>query len=349
MNRRAIPFDPAAVRRVLVVKPDHLGDMVLAVPALDRLRRLVPGARIDVLGRPEIHAFTVAHGLADRVLPLDAPWLDRMVPRAREWPGLIALVMRLRRERYDLAVNLRHDVRDIALTALVRARWSASYDHRGAARRITHCPGAPDPLGHESTRWNGLLDAIGAPPGGGFRPRITEAARDAARRVAASLPPDRPRVALHVASRRASKNWPVASWRELVAEITGPLGAAAVLVGGPGDRAIHADLTGEFVADAAGAIALADLPALFAECRAFVGADSGPAHLAALVGLPTVVLFSGTELAVRWAPLGERVTVLERDVPCRPCRRRECDVPGHPCLTAIRAGDVAAAVRGAIG
>ena len=342
------PIDPGAMRRVLVVKPDHVGDLMLAIPALARLRARFPGARIDVLGRPDVHAFTVAHGLADRVLPFDSPWLDRVAPRVEDWPRIASLVAALRQERYDLAVNLRHDFRDLLLTALCGAAYRLSYDHRGLARWVTHSPGPPDPDGHETERWTRLLEFAGIPEADDFRPRIGQADREAAARVLAPLAAGRPRVAVHVRSRRAAKNWPAASWVSLLRAITGDLNASVVLVGSADDREAHAALLAEHVVDAAGAFELATLPALLAECRALVGVDSGPAHLAARIGLPTVVIFSGVDLAARWRPAGERVEVLENAVPCAPCRLRECDVPGHPCMAGIGADAVARALGEAL-
>jgi ADP-heptose:LPS heptosyltransferase len=95
-----------------------------------------------------------------------------------------------------------------------------------------------------------------------------------------------------------------------------------------------------------GRLSLVELAAVLDRAALMIGADSGPAHMAAAVGTPTVVLFSGTNCQEQWRPPGEHVTVLAHDVPCRPCHQKKtCPVDGHPCMTGITPEQVAEAVR----
>ena len=343
-------IDPARVASILVVKPDHVGDLMLAVPALQRLRRFFPKARIDVLGRPEVHEFSIVHGLVDRVIPFRSPWLDRVLPGPRDWLPLALRLRALRRERYDLAVNFRTDFRDLLLVSMSRAKWRVSYDHRGLGPLLTHRLPPPDEDVHENVRWTGLLSAAGIlAPDEPFRPRSVERLEGTLCRVLAPLSGSKRMIAAHLFSRRDAKNWPQERFVELLRWLVEEEEATVLLVGGQGDRDRHARVLRRVdssrLVDCAGEMELAGLPALLRRCDAFIGVDSGPAHVAALVGTPSVVLFSGTNLVSRWRPPGDQVTILDREVPCRPCHLRRCDREDHACMTGIGVKDVVRTLR----
>jgi ADP-heptose:LPS heptosyltransferase len=84
-------------------------------------------------------------------------------------------------------------------------------------------------------------------------------------------------------------------------------------------------------------LGIVETAALIERADVFVGADSGPAHLAAAVGTWSVVLFSGTNYAQQWRPWNARARVVKHDVPCSPCHRRTCSWSDHPCMTRLSA------------
>jgi ADP-heptose:LPS heptosyltransferase len=152
-------------------------------------------------------------------------------------------------------------------------------------------------------------------------------------------------------------------WRELLGRIIVGHGAQVVLVGGRQDRIIAdriiadriiadriiADriLDGQVwpgVADWTGRLSVVELAALLERAEVSVGADSAPAHLAAAVGTPVVVLLSGTNNPRQWQPCGEEVVVIRHEVGCSPCHRERCPRPGHPCMKLIRPRQVAAEI-----
>jgi ADP-heptose:LPS heptosyltransferase len=159
-------------------------------------------------------------------------------------------------------------------------------------------------------------------------------------------------VVAHVGAGTPAKQWLIEHWRELIARLTRDYGAQVVLVGGAADRAVARALArrptssgdGPEVVDWTGHLRLAALAALAERCDLFVGADSGPAHLAAAVGARVAVLWSGTNEPRQWRPRGDRVRVIREEVPCRPCHRRACPWADHPCMKGIRPDRVLAAV-----
>jgi len=179
------------------------------------------------------------------------------------------------------------------------------------------------------------------PPRPAFRP--TEQARQQVAqrldKLAAESPSEGPPILLHVGAGTEAKQWPAEHWRELAGRLVVEHGRQVVLVGGVGDRIIARRIVGPRpwpgLADWTGRLGVVELAALTERAELLVGADSGPAHLAAAVGTPVVVLFSGTNRARQWQPRGERVTVLRHPVDCSPCHRHRCALAGHPCMRGL--------------
>ncbi|MDX6483709.1 MAG: hypothetical protein QOE95_1480, partial [Gaiellaceae bacterium] len=106
------------------------------------------------------------------------------------------------------------------------------------------------------------------------------------------------------------------------------VGVTLVSIGGPEDESL-ADVPG--LVQMEGKLSIAETGYLLSRAAGFVGNLSGPAHLAAAVGTPTVTIMSGNSLPVEWAPLGDSL-VIRADVPCNPCHRRVCPGYGLACL-----------------
>lgn len=154
-----------------------------------------------------------------------------------------------------------------------------------------------------------------------------------------------PLLAVHLGAGTAAKRWPIGRWAELIGRFQGD-GWRVVVVGGPEDAGLTAGIPEhENMKDWTGRLAVAETTALLERADLFVGADSGPAHLAACAGVPSVVLFSGTNRAEQWRPWSRLSLVLRHDVPCRPCHRKSCPLADHPCMAGLTADRVHAAAR----
>jgi heptosyltransferase-2 len=124
--------------------------------------------------------------------------------------------------------------------------------------------------------------------------------------------PTLPRVAIHLGSGSAQKNWPIDCWIDLASEIEG-LASGLTVVTGEADRWVTAAFLERFRSPKVNVCDSLPFPALAAElrrCRLFVGNDSGVSHLAAALGTRIVALFGPTDPAI-WRPLGEHVTVVQ--------------------------------------
>ena len=154
-----------------------------------------------------------------------------------------------------------------------------------------------------------------------------------------------PLLAVHLGAGTAAKRWPPPAWKELLGRFLAD-GWRIVVVGGPDDAGAasglepHANLR-----DWTGTLSVPRTAAFLERADLFIGADSGPSHLAACAGVPSVILFSGTNRAAQWRPWSRRSLVLKHDVPCRPCHHKVCPLADHPCMTGLTPDRVYRAAR----
>lgn len=260
----------------------------------------------------------------------------------------------MRRRHFDLGIDVRGEFPHAVMLWLAGARRRLGWAGGGGGFLLTDAAEfVPDRPEVESRL--ALLGELGILPGAwGEPPRPEFRPSDAARRTVAGWfqkiedqkplwqngggrqKSPRPRIALHVGAGTPAKRWPVEHWRRLAARLVEKHDAQVVLLGDASDRGTARAITGPRpdprMADWTGRLGLDELAAALEQVEVLVGADSGPAHLAAAVGTAVVVLFSGTNNPQQWQPRGENVRVLLHPVECSPCHRRQCAWRHHPCM-----------------
>lgn len=323
-------------RRVLVRAVNWLGDAVMTVPALKELRRLLPEARIDLVARAPVDAL-FAH----------APYVDRVIRLARGARALVALARgELRRERYDLALVLPNSVSSALLPFLAGVRLRVGYGGRALLlnRRVRDRSAGM----HQARRYLDLLTLTGLSAldyrDAAYVPDarlelaldLAATAKDVLERL--SIADRRPLVAIHAgAAFGPAKRWPPARFGELADALVRERGASVVLVGGPGEEALAAEVAGASRAPltlAVGRTTVVELVALLAAADLVVANDSGPMHLAGALGRPLVAIFGSTD-PVATGPVGPASVVVREPVPCSPCFARDCPLGHLACLEGI--------------
>jgi ADP-heptose:LPS heptosyltransferase len=147
-----------------------------------------------------------------------------------------------------------------------------------------------------------------------------------------SLPP---LLAVHFGAGNPAKRWPVRAWKVLVERFL-VSGWRVVVVGGIDDVPLSSVLEPhEWLRDWTGTMSVAETTAFLERADLFIGADSGPAHLAASAGTLSVILFSGTNQPRQWRPWSRHSLVLRHRVPCHPCHQKICPLAGHPCMAGL--------------
>ncbi len=346
-------------QKILVVRPDHLGDLLVLTPALRRLRRGLPDAEIVALIGPWGRPVLEHNPNLNRLITWSFPWFDRRPRRSVVAPylSLIRLARLLRAERFDLALQFRADFWWGALAVrLAGIPEQIGFDVPSVRPFLTRAL----PLSHgchaadENLR---LAEAVAGPGGGeGLEFVVQEADRQRAAELLGPVSDNRPLIALQAGAGAPVKRWPIERLAEVGRRLRDDLGATVVALGGPGERGLVETLVqqiGSQVIGLAGVTTLGELAAVLERCALALGPDSGPLHLAVAVGTPTIHLFGPADPR-RFGPFGDpsRHRVILSSWPCCPCNRLDFppeEVPEHTCMAAITAEDVLKVARELLG
>jgi lipopolysaccharide heptosyltransferase II len=350
------------VRRILVVRVDLLGDVVLTLPAVRALRRAYPEAAIDLLVLKSTAAVLAGDPDITRVLACDPslvqhPWKLLREENRRE---LGTLLRTLRAARYDLALSVCGDVASI-LARLAAPRRSFGYAREAYPFLLTDSlPGGRYHTRQHEVRY--VLDLAAA--AGGIvlpedaQPRLSVAPEAAARmgnvlaRARAEWDARGPVVAIHVGARNGqAKRWPPAHIAALAERLTRELDALVTLTGAPNEAELAAAVVrrgGARVLNLVGQTTVPELAALLAASDLCVSGDSGPMHVACAVGTPVVVLHGPTDPG-QSGPTAPDAIVLRRELWCAPCydprATAECRFGNPVCMKELAPALVFAAAR----
>jgi len=325
--------------RVLAVRQDNNGDVLLAGPAL---RALAHGASyVALLCGPSGEAAARALPDVDDVLAVEAPWIEAE-PHAVERAAIDALVDRVAAMRIDVAVIFTSFHQSPLPAALllrmagVRRIAAISEDYSGALLDVRH-RGVPDDV-HEVERALSLARAAGfaLPPHDDARLSM---------RVARTNPAaGAPYVVVHPGATVPARAWSRARNRELVAALRAR-GERVVVTGGTSERELCAFVAVDGAENLAGATDFPTLARVVAGARAIVAGNTGAAHVAAAVDTPVVSLFPPTVPAARFRPwMVPHVLLGDQTIACRGCRARICPIEGQPCIDGVRVEDVLVAL-----
>ena len=305
---------------VAIVKLSSLGDVIHALPVLGALRAAWPAARLTWIVEMRESAILRGHPELDAVMPVDTRrWRGMLLsPRgaAEVWSDIRQLRRRMRDAVFDVAIDLQGLIKSGLLTALtgapLRIGFAASRCWEPLNALFTNRRVAPPARArHVIDQYRSLLEPLGA-SGGPVSFAIPTSALAGARMdeflAAHGLKPRDRLVALCPGARRPNKRWPIHHFRTLADRLCGDTGARVVVVWGPGERelarGIAAGLWSRPVLSPP--TTLDELGALLRRCSVLIGGDTGPLHLAAAVGTPTVGLFGPTpsERNRPWGPQG---------------------------------------------
>ena len=350
------PVDLQSVRRVLVTKLRHHGDVLLASPVFSVLKRHAPHVEIDALVYADTADMLNGNPAVSRVFGVDRGWKSLGLPAraGAEWD----LLQQLRARDYDLLIHLSEHPRGAWLARLLgphyrvaadypRARgwWKASFSHLyplpsngrrhvveqnlDALRRIGVQPGAQErglsfvPGDAAESDVARMLGELGLEPGGYIH--------------------------LHPASRWQIKCWPAEKTAELIDKLQALGERVVVSAAADADeidlvRRIRTLATTSF-ADVSGKLTLKQLGALTRNARLFIGVDSAPMHIASAMQTPVVALF-GPSGEFNWGPWQVPHRVVASDHSCRPCGNDGCGGGiVSECLTTLPVSAVLQAVQ----
>jgi len=340
-------------RRILLIKPSSLGDLVHALPVLHGLRARYPGARIDWLAATSFAPLVEGHPEVAEVVRFDRRRFGRMLREPRVGLEFAGFLAELHRRRYDLVVDLQGLFRSGVLALATGAPVRIGFGNAREAAWLFYTHPLRPPAGQEhAVERNyavaGLLGFDEMPPRFDLAVRPAERSRAATLLAEVEVSPAESFAAILPGARWETKRWPTARFAAVV-DALAERGLRSVLLAGPDEaglcRAV-AERCRTAPADLAGRTGLRELIAVLERASVVLCHDSAPMHLAAALNRPLVAILGPTNPR-RTGPYGPRATVLQADLPCAPCylRRLSQCRHRHLCMQAVTVEEVLAAVE----
>ncbi|CCF84340.1 glycosyltransferase family 9 protein [Nitrolancea hollandica] len=338
----------SASRRILAVRLDNLGDVLVTTPAIHAVKAALPGVELTLLASPVGAQTGRLNPDIDSVIVYQAPWMDPWQRLPQDCDREQRMIATLHDRRFDGAIiftSFRQSPLPAAYLcylAGIPLRLAASIDGPGSLLTTRHKH--PDRMMHEVERGLDLIGAIGFPAAElDLVLRVPDGDRDRIRELlhARGIDRDRPMVVIHPGCSMPARTYPWERYAEVGDLLVERLGATVVLSGTGDERALVDQVYARLRPGSrrethrlAGTLPFATFCALIETADLLITNNTGPMHIAAALKTPVVTLFALTNPPEQWGPWRVPHRQLYHEVPCRLCYSRVCPY-GHECLSLI--------------
>jgi heptosyltransferase-1 len=339
-------------KRILLIRLSALGDVIFTLPTLEALREKHPGAALTWLVEDKASSLLLHRMDLDRVVVYPRMAIQKALRNPLRWITLPWILARhlgaLRKESYDLALDFQGNLKSAIHLLFTRARTSRGYA-REYVKELNHWftreHVRPSPAVRHRIEKSFSLVNPDFQEGDIRRPELYLPPEliEEAQRMLKELGSDRgPWMVVHPGTSAfgAYKRWAPDKFGSLAGRLARERGFSTLVTWGPGERHLAEEVArtgGEDVIVAPTTRSLQHLAALFTLGKVYVGADSGPLHLANYLGVPCLALFGPKDPAL-YRPYFSPSRVVRSDVDCSPCTRRSCDDP--ICMKKLEVDDV---------
>ncbi|EKU70886.1 glycosyltransferase family 9 protein [Selenomonas sp. F0473] len=326
-------------RNILVINLMHLGDLMLVTPVLRTLRHNYPAARITLLADKLLADIVRENRHVDACLFIDKKGKDNSLL------GILRYAVKLRKENYDLVVNLHRNERASALAALSGGRRIVGYAKPGFSLAFDSVSPDQNKIMHEiRSHYAALRDAgvIGEIDDAGLEMRIpAEAEAEAERLWTARFAAGDKVVALNIGASWMTKRWE-SGYFAAVADTYLARGYHIAVMGGPTDVEIvrvcverMRERGNPRLHVFTGKVSLGVLAGLLRRCVLFITTDSGPMHVGVAMNVPVICMFGASPIP-GFYPYDEKSVSVRAPVPCHPCRIHECPLTGDEHMMCMK-------------
>lgn len=328
------------LKKILMRGPNWVGDAVLAIPAMKAVREKYPEAEITLLVRPWVAGVFTAAPFIDKV------WSEPRPAGIGDW---LRISRSIREKRFDLALLFPNSFESAAMMFLGRVPQRVGYATDGRSMLLTKSVRPSTEKRHQVHYYLDLAGLVSATTRPSIEIEATPEEKSNARRLLASsgIAADRRFLVLNPgAAYGSAKRWGEDRFAEAGDTLAAEWGTDVAIIGSETERSIAErirDLMRSRVVVLNGKTSLETLIGVIAESSLVLTNDSGPMHIAAALGVPTVAVFGATD-HVATGPYGARTTIVRESVDCSPCMLRECPID-HRCMTRVSASAVARAAK----
>ena len=329
--------------RILIVRTDRIGDVLLSTPVIKAIRETYPHAYIAVMVSSYAKEIVEGNPYLDEVIVYDKDH------RHKGWLSSIKFALNLKKKKFNLAVILHPTNRVHLITFFAGIPKRIGYDRKFGfllTDRIKHTKQlgqkheleySLDLLGHLGIHGQdkNIFIPIKAESEKWVEDLFDQEKIDKLDRL----------LAIHPGASCPSKIWPQDRFAQAADRLVEEYGFKVLIIAGPKDIA-HAKVVARnmrhAVIDLSGKTSISQLASVLKRCRLFISNDSGPVHIASAVGTPVISIFGRNQKGLspkRWGPVGKKDRVLHKEVGCIQCLAHNC-VKEFACLKAITVEDV---------
>ena len=315
-------IDKRRIKRILIITLSNIGDAILTAPVVEALRNNFPHAHIALLVSPRAYP----------VFKYDPRINKKIIYEKRlSFRNKLALVSRLRHDKYDLLI----DLRNTAFGALIGAKYHTPIFTK-----------APRTLLHMKHKHLWKLDALGLDASGIAMPFVYfgEDEECNVQRLLKrfNVKDGQSIIAIAPGARNKTKPWKKDGYVQLIKRISREKHGKVILVGDEDDRSLADEIAGQIRPkphNACGKTSIGELAYLLTKCRLLISNDSAPMHLAWAMDTPVVAIFGPTS-HIKYAPVGPHHRVIRKNLTCSPCEQSMCPKGTVDCLGLISADEV---------
>ena len=301
-------------KKILIIKPSALGDIVHTLPFLATIKRCYPEASVHWAVARGLHTFLEGHPLIDRLWIIDKERWKRPGNLLRTIGEITALTKGLRKEHFDVSVDLSGLLRSGLITMAANAEYKLGFKEgdEGSTFFYSHRIHGSMKI-HAIDRYLKIAEAMGCLP-------------DTIQYPFAPYEPPSPAITdklpaeyaiMTPSAGKAANRWPATRFGQLAAQLELP----TILIGGKSDQAVADEVVRHSEGKAislAGQTSLKELIPIIGNAKYFITNDTGPMHIAAALGVPVFAIF-GPANPARTGPYGDNNTVIREELPCSPC------------------------------
>ena len=333
-------------KRVLIVRLDRIGDVLLSTPVIKAVRDVCPDGYIAFMARRYTKDILEGNPYLDEVIVYDKTGRERGLVRN------LSFIRSLRRKKFDIALILHPTKRTHLLVSLAGIPETVGYNKKWGFLLTTKIPHRKQHgLKHEIDytldilRYTGLEPkdrTLYMPVNSRSEKKIEELFKEEGMKKSDIS------IAINPGASCVSKRWAPEKFAKVAKGLIEKYGAKVVVISGAQDKELGdkvSSLLGKNCINLSGKTDLADVASVLRHVKLFISNDSGPVHIACAVGTPVVAIFGRSDRGLspkRWGPTGERDTVLHKDAGCDDCLAHNCN-KGFKCLEAVTVDEVLAA------
>ncbi len=331
-----MPWKNHQVQSILVIHQGALGDFILALPALETLRKALPQAKLIITGYPRILELVDQRFYAEGILSIDQRGMASFFvcggpldPSLSQLFGQLDLIVVFGRDEEGTFIgNLKRVCHGHILHINPFPSWGEKIhltDH--LLRQFSQC-------GFPISVLNPRLH---------LKESDQDWGRDFWGRKGLTIEEKSKVIILHPGSGNKRKVWPLGRFLSLAQMLQDRFGSRILIILGPAEGSeiekVFEEMDPNTFIQVKG-LSLLQIASVMEGCRLFIGNDSGISHMASALGIPTIALFGPTDPRV-WSPRGEKVRVVWKETPCSPCtRERFFQCIDSECLKGIEIEDV---------